>query len=91
MCQVNTEHVEADAAFGVSAFSYKKEAATPVHKPFDEPDASQTIDVQMLARHPTPPLILREVHITGGGLRVSGSFPPMSLGMMHHFAAALIS
>ena len=27
MRQVDTEHVEADAAFGVSAFSYKKEAA----------------------------------------------------------------
>src|SRR5262249_47210419 len=61
VCELSPIQVEADPAFDTLTLGDEGEAGPFIDEPLDEPDRGQAIDEQVAARHPKPPLILRQI------------------------------
>src|SRR5262245_34513641 len=59
--ELSSVQVEPDPALDTFPLGDEREAGPLVNEPLDEPDRGQAIDEQVAARHPEPPLILRQV------------------------------
>src|SRR5262249_26974519 len=59
--ELSTEQIEADPAFDTLPLGDEGESGPFIDEPLDEPDRGQAINEQVAARHPKPPLVLRQI------------------------------